>query len=131
MQLTITDLNVNLSHEGIQRIRQKTRRMFCKVYDHIQTIKVILDDINGPKGGKDKHCRVVVSTKGIPDIVITDNQTSVMTAVNVALARARLTLLRKVKRRQKNSTSAKQKSRAVLIDEPSIADSNEVNSIIY
>ncbi|MDG1751570.1 MAG: hypothetical protein P8I03_07915 [Thalassotalea sp.] len=118
MQLTITNLNVNLSYEGIERIRQKTYRMFNKIDDRIQKIKVILDDINGPKAGKDKHCRIVILTKGMPEIVVTDNQTSVMTAVNIALSRARLTLLRKVKRRQKILTSPKKQTLEVVIDEP-------------
>ncbi|MEW6991859.1 hypothetical protein AADZ91_14380 [Colwelliaceae bacterium 6441] len=117
MELSITDLNVDLSSEAIHRIRQKTRRMFSKIYDRVQAIKVTLDDINGPRGGKDKHCRVVILTKGMPDIVITDNQTSIMTAVNIALSRARLTLLRKIKRRQKNLTSLKPKSVAIVMND--------------
>jgi putative sigma-54 modulation protein len=63
---------------------------------------VTIDDVNGPKGGKDKHCRVVIYSKGMPDIVITDNQTSVMSSVNIALSRAKLSFLKKVKRQQKN-----------------------------
>ena len=39
----------------------------------------------------------------MPDVVITDNQTSVMSAVNTSLSRAKITLLRKVKRKQKNT----------------------------
>ena len=102
MELTITDLNVDLSNENVSRIKQKTRKMFDKICDNIQAIKVTIDDINGPRGGKDKHCKVVILTKGMPNIVITDNQTSVMSAVNTALSRARTSLLRKVKRKQKN-----------------------------
>ena len=100
MELTITDLNVGLSNENLSRIRQKTRRMFGKICDSVKAINVTIDDINGPKGGKDKNCRIIIHTKGIPDIVITDNQTSVMSAVNISLSRARMALLRKVKRKQ-------------------------------
>lgn len=102
MDLTITDLNIELSNDNLSSIKQKARRMFNAISDSIQIMKITLNDINGPKGGKDKHCRIVIHTKGMPDIVITDNQTSVMSAVNAALARARTTLLRKVKRKQKN-----------------------------
>lgn len=103
MELTITDLNVGLSNENLTRIRQKTRRMFSKICDNVMAINVTIDDINGPKGGKDKNCRVIIHTKGMPDVVITDNQKSVMSAVNISLSRARMTLLRKVKRKQKNT----------------------------
>lgn len=103
MELTITDLNTGLSNENLLRIQQKARRMFDKFHHRINTLKVTIDDINGPRGGKDKHCRVVIHTTGMPDIVITDNQTSVMSAVNISLSRARAALLRKVKRKQKNT----------------------------
>ena len=102
MELTITDLKIELSTENLSRIRKKTLSMFSKFCERVQVIKVTIDDVNGPKGGKDKHCRVVIYSKGMPDIVITDNQTSVMSAVNIALSRARLSFLKKVKRQQKN-----------------------------
>lgn len=101
MELTITDLNVGLSNENLSRIQQKTRRMFNKISDSVKKINVTINDINGPRGGKDKNCRIIIHTKGIPDIVITDNQTSVMSAVNISLSRARTVLLRKVERKQK------------------------------
>jgi len=102
MELTITDLNVGLSSENQQHIKQKADRMFEKVCDSIQAIKVTVDDINGPKGGKDKHCRVVIFSKGMPDIIVTDHKASVMSAVSFALSRAKTTLVRKVKKKQKN-----------------------------
>jgi putative sigma-54 modulation protein len=102
MELTITDLKIELSTENLSHIRQKILSMFNKFCDRVQVIKVTIDDVNGPKGGKDKYCRVVIYSKGMPDIVITDNQTSVMSAVNIALSRAKLSFLKKVKRQQKN-----------------------------
>jgi ribosome-associated translation inhibitor RaiA len=102
MELTITDLNIELDNQNKARIRQKVSRTFNKICDHIQKINLTINDINGPKGGKDKRCRIVIHTKGIPDIVITDSQKSIGSAVNIALTRARVTLLKKLKRKQKN-----------------------------
>ncbi len=118
MDLTITDLNVELSSENVSRIKQKARRMFNSVCDSVQVMKIVLNDINGPKGGKDKHCRVIIHAKGMPDIVVTDNQTSVMSATNMALARAKSTLLRKVKRKQKNLPRVKPFEVVTDIEEP-------------
>jgi predicted enzyme involved in methoxymalonyl-ACP biosynthesis len=69
----------------------------------LSTIKVTIDDINRPIGCKDKHCCIVIHTIDIPDVDITDNQTSEMSAVNISLSRARITLLRKVKSKQNNT----------------------------
>ena len=103
MELTITDLNVGLSNESISSIRDKAQNMRSKICDSVKTVKVTITDINGPKGGKDKSCRVVIQSKGLPDIVVSDNQTNVTSAVNKSLSRAKEALVRKVKRKQKNA----------------------------
>lgn len=114
MEITVTNLNAELSTDNISRIRQKTQRMFNRVCDSILRIKVTIDDVNGPKGGKDKHCRVVIYSNGISDVVISDNQTTVMSAVSIALSRARLSLLKKIKRKQKNFASFSEKGEVEL-----------------
>lgn len=102
MELTITDLNVDINSENMSLIREKAHKVFNKVCDNIQKVTITINDINGPKGGKDKLCKVVLFVRGMPDIVVTDNQSSVSSAVNVALSRARVTLIKKLKRKQKN-----------------------------
>jgi len=114
MELTITDLTLELSSENLTQVTQKTHHLFDKFCDNVQVIKIIIDDVNGPKGGKDKYCRVVIYSKGMPDIVITDNQTLVMSAVNIALSRARLSFLKKNKRKQKNYPSLTPKNNVEL-----------------
>jgi hypothetical protein len=101
MELIVKDLNVGLSNDNVLRIQERTRSMFNKISDSVKKVKVTLNDINGPRGGRDKNCRVVIQLKGIPDIIITDNQTSVMSAVNRCLSKAKVALVRKVKRKQK------------------------------
>jgi hypothetical protein len=105
MELTITDLKIELSTENLSQIRIKALNMFDKFYDQVQVIKITVDDVNGPKGGKDKNCKVVIYSKGMPDIVITDSQLSALSAVNLALSRAKMTFLKKIKRKQKNFPS--------------------------
>ena len=102
MELTINDINLDIPNEKIISIRDKTRKVFNQVCDQVQKINVTINDINGPKGGKDKLCKVVIHVSGMPDIVITDNKVSVSLAVNTALSRAKLILIKKLKRKQKN-----------------------------
>jgi hypothetical protein len=102
MELTITDLNAELSTDNLSQVREKAHSLFNKFDEKIQVIKITIDDINGPKGGKDKHCKVVIYTSNMPDIIITDSQILAMSAINTALSRARLSFLKKAKRKQKN-----------------------------
>ena len=37
-------------------------------------VAVRLSDINGPKGGLDKHCHLQLRLRGLPDIVVKDTE---------------------------------------------------------
>ena len=124
MELSVTGLNIDLTNESRTDIKQKTRQMFTKVCDSIQRIKVVINDINGPRGGKDMHCRVIIYAKGMPDIVVSDNQTTVLAAVNIALSRAKTTLLRKVKRKQQNQPNRMSKHLVEDVTEPNVTEPN-------
>lgn len=68
--------------------------------DQIQRIIMHLSDINGPRGGKDKHCHLQVILDGLPDVVIEDTETDMYVAINRAVDRAGRTVVRKIERRQ-------------------------------
>jgi len=69
-------------------------------YDHIQRVVMRLSDINGPRGGVDKHCHLQVVLAGLPDVVIEDTEADMYVAINRATDRAGRTLARKVNRQQ-------------------------------
>jgi ribosomal subunit interface protein len=64
--------------------------------DQIQRVQVMLSDVNGPRGGEDKRCRVLIRLRGLKDIVIEDCQSELRTAIDRTAARASQTLARKL-----------------------------------
>ena len=42
------------------KVREKIRRTFSRFTDVIEKAHVILKDLNGPKGGVDKECRITL-----------------------------------------------------------------------
>ncbi|KPK38621.1 MAG: hypothetical protein AMJ69_08015 [Gammaproteobacteria bacterium SG8_47] len=72
--------------------------------DRVRRIDVRLSDVNGPRGGDDKRCLIVVKLQGLANVVIEDTQSDLYTAIDRAAARAgrtlkrRLTLLTTVRR---------------------------------
>lgn len=68
--------------------------------NHIQRIIMRLSDINGPRGGTDKHCHLQVVLAGLPDVVIEDTKANMYAAINHATDRAGHTLTRKINRQQ-------------------------------
>lgn len=70
-------------------------------YDgYIQRMVMRLSDINGPRGGADKHCHLQIILAGLPDVVIEDTEIDLYVAINRAADRAGRTLARKIKRQQ-------------------------------
>ena len=68
--------------------------------EHIVKVIMRLSDINGPRGGSDKHCHLQIVLAGLPDVVIEDTELDLYVAINRASERAGRTLIRKVNRQQ-------------------------------
>ena len=54
---------------------------------HLRELRVSLSDINGPGGGVDKRCRIVVHISGSKGVVIEDTETDLYLAIDRAAER--------------------------------------------
>ncbi len=76
----------------------RVQRSFEKFRKHVQTIRVHVEDVNGPKGGIDKQCRLVLQLRSIPQIVIQDRDSSLCNLLDRVTDRATHSLSRKIDR---------------------------------
>ena len=67
-------------------------------YDRISRILVRLSDINGPRGGRDKRCRLQLVMPGRANVVIEDTRADLYAAIDCAADRAARTVARKLAR---------------------------------
>jgi ribosome-associated translation inhibitor RaiA len=74
---------------------------------------VQMSDVNGPRGGIDKRCRVQLTTHSTGTIVITSTAREWRTALDGALARAARALLRACERTRARRAQGK---RAIAFD---------------
>ena len=72
--------------------------------DEASEIDISLVDINGPKGGVDKECRVTVRLPGLSAIHVTQTSETLHQAVDAARDRMETTLKRTLERRRDIST---------------------------
>lgn len=79
---------------AIHRVRFSMRRLAWWV----PRAKVMLSDINGPRGGVDKRCQVELRTDGDRTVVITAIARDWRSAIDSALARAVRALVRTLAR---------------------------------
>jgi hypothetical protein len=89
-----------------QHIKQRLLTSFQRTQQHFRKISVRLLDINGPRGGLDKRCRLHIGLVGGQDLVIESTDTQLHNAIEGAAHRAESNLFKRLgkrthKRRQK------------------------------
>jgi putative sigma-54 modulation protein len=67
-------------------------------YQQVKRVEVMLSDINGPKGGEDKRCQILLKINGQTDVVVDDVQSYLYPAIDRAVSRASRSVAKRVTR---------------------------------
>lgn len=111
MKIEIQALHFRLTDALRQHTERRVRFALTCGSDRIQKIIMRLSDINGPRGGADKRCKVHVVLAGLPDVIVEDTEPNLYVAINRAVERAAGTLMRKIHR---NHTRLKHSNQPIL-----------------
>ena len=99
MQFFLTDKQNLMGATAVDRAKSRSLSLLGKFSDHIRSIDLTVRDANGPRGGIDKICRVMIKLRGKADVVITAQEHKVSKAIAAAIERATRTVGRRVERR--------------------------------
>ncbi len=100
MQIDIQTSKFSLTDALRSHAERRLRFALTCCNDHIQRVVMRLSDINGPRGGADKHCHLQVVLDGLPDVVVEDIEADLYVAIDRATDRAGRTVVRKIDRQQ-------------------------------
>lgn len=67
---------------------------------HMRKLAVWLSDINGPRGGVDKRCKIQVQLGGGRDVIIEDTEADLYAAIDRAAERADRAVVRQLERQR-------------------------------
>jgi hypothetical protein len=98
---------------AIRRVRFALRRLSWLV----PRARVQLCDVNGPRGGVDKRCRIALDTAGAPPVLVTALARDWHCAIDEAVSRAARALLRTWRRARRHGHRATAPSRLQLAQE--------------
>ena len=105
MQINIQSHNFPLTNALRGHVERRLGFALSTRNQHIQKVMVRLSDINGPRGGEDKCCRIMVVLPHLQDVVIEDTKANLYCAIDQAADRAGRTVGRRVSRQRDKGRS--------------------------
>jgi ribosome-associated translation inhibitor RaiA len=96
----IRAVDTPIDAEDRASLRRKLGTKLGKFARAIERVSVRIQDLNGPRGGIDKMCRIKVVLSGLPSVVVEHQDASLQTAIDGALGRAERAVRQGVQRRR-------------------------------
>jgi CBS domain-containing protein/ribosome-associated translation inhibitor RaiA len=81
-------------------VRRKLGRKLGKFALSIERVSVRVEDVNGPRGGVDKRCRIKIVLAGLPSVLVEERGSSLQGAMDGALAKAERVVRKALQKRQ-------------------------------
>jgi len=98
MRITIQANGFTMTHALRAYTEQRLASALGWARARMQRLVVLLSDINGPRGGVDKRCKIQVQLGGGRAVVIEDTEADLYAAIDRAAERADRALVRQVER---------------------------------
>ncbi len=94
MNITIRTRHLELTPEMHDQVRDRIAAALDRLATSIQAVDVTITDINGPRGGLDKHCRIRVRGPSLRTVVIEHLGADTLAVTSVAAERAEQAVIR-------------------------------------
>lgn len=105
MKLQIRLQRVEVNNEFQEHIERRLLFALGRFSPRIQRVAVYLADLNGPKGGVDKRCRLVARLLRSGVVTVEDQDAELTVLIDRAAQRLARTVQRKLERRRITSAS--------------------------
>ncbi len=96
MKTKITTHGLKLTSELADYVNRRVRFSMGRFAGRISRLSIRIADVNGPRGGVDKRCDVVVEAGLAQPIVVHERHASLFAAIGLAVERAQRTLRRRI-----------------------------------
>ena len=99
MEIRVNDKQKLLRSEAVLKARSRVNAEFAKFSDYVKSVEISIVDVNGPRGGVDKECRVLVKLKKINDVAVSVRDETLSKAVSSGIDRASRSVGRSIDRK--------------------------------
>lgn len=103
-QVNIIGLDMPLTEGLRQHVLRRMAAAFDRIELRVASATVRVGDINGPRGGRDKVCRVLVRMAGMEDVYVEARDADLYQAATRAIDRAAWTCVRRLRQAKRRLT---------------------------
>ena len=100
MKQILVDRNQSLNDEMKELLQRRLGFALSRFDSRIRKITSVIEDVNGPRGGVDKVCRITVKLDRARDIVICDQDSDLAKCIAHASERVGRAVARAIERSQ-------------------------------
>ena len=100
MELEIRRQDAHLDEAMREFVERRITFALGPFEDKVSRVNVSLDDVNGPRGGADKQCRILVTLPGGITVKVEDVDVDMASAVGRAADRVSNAVTRRIERRR-------------------------------
>jgi hypothetical protein len=98
MKIQFTDKSGLLSKTAANKIKARLESSLLKFGYPVQRVVVGVGDVNGPRGGNDKECRISVVLSKLGEVVTSGTDSTLSKAVSKAIRRCERAIARRIER---------------------------------
>lgn len=106
MYIKLFDGSIKTSQAQLEYITKKTESAAARLRGVACTVEVRLADVNGPKGGVDKLCSIVVTPPGLATLRVEKQADDFYAAIDAATATLKAALARSLEKTKANGPRA-------------------------
>ena len=122
MKIDMRTRGVTLTKELKAHIRRRVRYALHRFGERIRRLHVFVEDVNGPKGGFDIHCKLRLEMEGGGDMVLHEVQQDPFAAVSRASERISHVVARRVDHLQTKRNGKIRRLKPILRMQPRETD---------
>lgn len=100
MEIVVQLRDVQVDGQLDTHVRERMQFAIGQHEEQIDRVKVTLQDVNGPKGGRDKRCQVQVRLRPRGDVVVEELGDDLYAAASHAADRIKVAVARELERRR-------------------------------
>ncbi len=99
MRIKINDKQKQLGDLAVEQAKTRIEACLSKFGPSVKSVELFVEDVNGPRGGVDKGCRIIVKLRKMDEVAVSVNEDTFTKAIARSVNRAERAVSRKIQRR--------------------------------